>query len=99
MGKSVSATQNDEKYLYSAVAHNSSGGNKTLKPTQIPDDDAVFYRLRDFVNSKRNSCSHIFAPQVPKFMLEENIISIPAQKDGSHTKSDYDTAIRSLQRY
>ncbi len=90
---------NKEEHSSSALPSNSSSGSKIAKPRWITVGNVEFFQVRDFLNFKRNTCSHVCTLQILNFTIKENIISISSQEDKLHEKAYYDSDIKSVQYY
>ncbi len=76
-----------------------NGGNKTSRATRIPLSLDVFIQVRDFVHSQRKSGERVCAPEVPSFLVRQNILSERCNNEGSYEKGDCEAALKYVRFY
>ena len=74
-------------------------GNRTPKSRRIPDDNELFYKVRDYIQRKRIYCEKIRSREVLNFFIDEGICTVEIDDNGVHIQKDYDAALRAVQSY
>lgn len=89
----------DESHISNFIPVPSTTGNRSSKEWRIPDTNANYVLIRDYVRNSRQKKLRVTSTQILDFLISEKVLELPLCDDEDMNKKQRRSALRATQRW